>query len=327
MKETLKAMLLSKLKVVMAVLLAVFALGTGGILLVHRTVGAEPPASTAERKTGKPKEEDAIQGNWTVANLEQVNHEPTKDERAAFKEGSLKVVITADKIVYRDKDEATYKLDPSKTPRRIDMTVASDKKSVTVAGIYALDGDELRLCFVGRVSDIEPPASFDIKKAKPGTFPTCWTLRRDDAPRDKGKDVEKKADPKEDAAAKELKAMEGDWDVVGLERDGKKASADDAKGMRWTFKGSTMQPTDPGDKPGAKAEVKIDSSRSPRHLDLVVLEGDLKGKTLQGIYKLEDGKLTVCLRDEQAPEKGRPKDFTAEKGSNQGMITLGKAKK
>jgi uncharacterized protein (TIGR03067 family) len=139
----LKAMLLSKLKVVMAVLLAVFALGTGGILLVHRTVGAEPPASTAERKTGKPKEEDAIQGNWTVANLEQVNHEPTKDERAAFKEGSLKVVITADKIVYRDKDEATYKLDPSKTPRRIDMTVASDKKSVTVAGIYALDGDEL----------------------------------------------------------------------------------------------------------------------------------------------------------------------------------------
>jgi uncharacterized protein (TIGR03067 family) len=115
--------------------------------------------------------------------------------------------------------------------------------------------------------------------------------------------------------------------VVGLERDGRKASADDAKGMRWTFKGSTMQPTDPGDKPGAKAEVKIDPSRSPRHLDLVVLEGDLKGKTLQGIYKLEDGKLTVCLRDEQAPEKGRPKDFTAEKGSDQGMITLGKAKK
>ena len=325
-KGTLNAMLLNKLKIVTAVLLAASALGTGGFLLVHRTDGAEPPAPPAERKADKPKDEDAIQGNWTVANLEQVNHEPTKDERSAFKEGALKVVITADKIVYPDKSEATYKLDPTKKPKRIDITVASDKKTVTVPGIYALDGGELKLCY-GREGDAEPPASFDIKKAKPGTFPSCWTFRRDDAPRGKGQEVEKKAEPKEDAAAKELKVLGGDWDVVVLEQDGRKASADDVKGMRWAFKGATMQRTDPGEKPGDKAEVKLDPSRSPKHIDLVVLGGDLKGKTLQGIYKLEDGKLTVCLRDEKAPEKGRPKDFTADKGSNQAMITLEKVKK
>jgi len=126
--------------------------------------------------------------------------------------------------------------------------------------------------------------------------------------------------------AKERKAMQGDWDVVALEENGRKASADDVKGMRWTFMGSTMQPTDPGEKPGEKAEVKIDPGRSPKHIDLVVPEGALKGKTLQGIYKMEEGKLTVCLRDEKAPEKGRPKEFTAEKGSNQAVITLEKGR-
>jgi len=57
---------------------------------------------------------DAIQGTWKVVHLEQVGHEPTDDERAAFRDGALKLVITADKIVYPDKSEARYKLDPTK---------------------------------------------------------------------------------------------------------------------------------------------------------------------------------------------------------------------
>jgi uncharacterized protein (TIGR03067 family) len=232
----------------------------------------------------------------------------------------LKTVITADRIIYPDKSEGTYKLDPTRTPRRIEVTVTSDQKTVTVPGIYSLDGDELKLCF-GREGDTEPPASFDITTAKRGTFPTCWTYRRDKAPQEKAQGGEKKP---EDAAAKDLKAMEGEWKVVGLEEGGRRASPDDMKGMRWTFQGSTMLPVNPGEKPGDKAEVKLDPGQSPKHIDLVVLEGDNKGKTLEGIYKVEGGKLTICLRD---PGKGRPKEFTADGGEGQGLITLEKVKK
>src|SRR5207245_805554 len=57
-----------------------------------------------------------------------------------------------------------------------------------------------------------------------------------------------------------------------------------------------------------------------------VLEGDLKGTTSPGIYKLEKGRLTICLRDEKNVAKGYPKEFTADKGSGQAMITLEKIK-
>jgi RNA polymerase sigma factor (sigma-70 family) len=139
-----------------------------------------------------------------------------------------------------------------------------------------------------------------------------------------GKEGEKKS---EDAAAKELKAMEGAWDVIGIEEGGRKASADDVKGMRWTFKGSEVEPVNPGEKRGDKFTVKLDPGKTPKHIDVIPLEGDLKGKTLQGIYKLEDGQLTICLRDEKSPEKGRPTEFSGKKGSDQGLITLKKAKK
>lgn len=49
------------------------------------------------------------------------------------------------------------------------------------------------------------------------------------------------------------------------------------------------------------------------------------GKKGQGIYKLEDGKLTVCIRDHKAADKGRPTEFAG--GVTLGMITLERVKK
>jgi uncharacterized protein (TIGR03067 family) len=121
--------------------------------------------------------------------------------------------------------------------------------------------------------------------------------------------------------------MGGEWKVVGLEEGGRKATADDVKGMKWTFEGAEVVPDNPGQEATDRFRVKLDPTKSPKQIDLHVVEGGLKGKTIQGIYKLEDGRPTICLRDEKAPEKGRPKEFSAEKGSDQGIITLEKAKK
>jgi uncharacterized protein (TIGR03067 family) len=146
--------------------------------------------------------------------------------------------------------------------------------------------------------------------------------RAAEPPQDKGQGGEKRPERAEDAAARELRAMQGDWKVVGLETEGRKATAEDVKGMRWTFKGARIVGSDPGQKPKEMGEVKLDPGKNPKQIDLVGLEGDWKGKTLPGIYKLEKGRLTICLRDEKALAKGRPTEFTADAGDDQGIIIL-----
>jgi RNA polymerase sigma factor (sigma-70 family) len=125
----------------------------------------------------------------------------------------------------------------------------------------------------------------------------------------------------EDAQTRILKALQGDWTVVALEDNGRKASEDDMKGMHWKVKGSNVHPSDPGEKADERCTFRIDPEKDPGHFDLT----SLKGQTLQGIYRLQGSWLTICLRGEKHPEKGRPMEFTAEEGSDQAMITVLKA--
>jgi uncharacterized protein (TIGR03067 family) len=119
---------------------------------------------------------------------------------------------------------------------------------------------------------------------------------------------------------REAKALEGEWVVVGLEADGRKAGAAEINGMRWTFRGAEITATDQ-DGTGAKMAFRLDLGKSPREIDLTSLDGGQKGKVAAGIYRVEGGRLQVCLRE----AGGRPKEFVS--GPGQGLITLERAKK
>jgi uncharacterized protein (TIGR03067 family) len=58
--------------------------------------------------------------------------------------------------------------------------------------------------------------------------------------------------------------------------------------------------------------TKIDPTATPATIDITFSAGEGKGATAQGIYKIEDGVLTICR---SAPGKPRPKDFASEPGS------------
>ena len=128
-------------------------------------------------------------------------------------------------------------------------------------------------------------------------------------------------------AKEELKLLEGAWKVVGLEANGKKAPPEALKGMSWSFRDAELSCNDPGNKLEDKATVKLDPSRSPKRIDIVGLTGTGKGKTVAGIYKIDNGQLIVCMRDAEVAKKGRPEKFATAKDSGLGIITLERVKK
>jgi uncharacterized protein (TIGR03067 family) len=91
---------------------------------------------------------DKIKGTWVVVSATQAGEsiEPLKDAKFVFDAG--KMAVTA-----KDKDlnlEATVKLDTTKKPKEIDIVETSGpQKGVRMKGIYSLDGDELKMCFIG----------------------------------------------------------------------------------------------------------------------------------------------------------------------------------
>ena len=171
--------------------MAVGAIKTAGaiVLVIGVAVGAtvlagKGPAgmlATADESSSR-RDAEAIQGVWAVTAIEQVNHQPSDEEKAFLKTGQFTITITADRLTFDpDKSSMNYRLVTSTTPRRMLWTKTDDPASKVVAiAFYALDGDDLKIC-VGRGEpgrELQPPHGFDIKSAPPGTFPTLFVMKR-----------------------------------------------------------------------------------------------------------------------------------------------------
>jgi RNA polymerase sigma factor (sigma-70 family) len=121
----------------------------------------------------------------------------------------------------------------------------------------------------------------------------------------------------EDAARKAAAALEGRWKLVAVELAGQKPGS--------------FQPLDLVLKPDGKAlfcpagmEIEIawtvDPKPSPRRITLV--NGEQKHF---GIYKLDGGRLTICMTKSGTAEKDRPQEFTT-KGTDYQLWVLGPVK-
>src|ERR1700722_18823713 len=99
----------------------------------------------ADNKAVVDKELKKFQGTWTFESVEAGG----KEEPAADFKG-MTVTFEGDKFTVKKGDEviqaATQKLDPSKSPKTIDVTEAVNKGAVML-GIYEISGDTLKVCF------------------------------------------------------------------------------------------------------------------------------------------------------------------------------------
>ena len=118
-------------------------------------------AADAPKEDAK-KEQDKFQGTWKPVTAER-NGENAAPEAME----KLRVLFAGDKLSMRDSDQgprevATFKLDPAAKVKAIDLMLTSGpEKGKTSLGIYAWDGDNMKLCIAKPGSD--RPTEFATK--------------------------------------------------------------------------------------------------------------------------------------------------------------------
>jgi uncharacterized protein (TIGR03067 family) len=98
-------------------------------------------------KTDLEKEARKFQGTWTFESSETGGKQlPAGDLKGLLLtfEGDKHTVKKGDEVI----QVGTQKLDPSQSPKAIDVTMtAGPNKGAVMLGIYEIDGDTLKVCF------------------------------------------------------------------------------------------------------------------------------------------------------------------------------------
>jgi len=132
------------------------------------------------------------------------------------------------------------------------------------------------------------------------------------------------ADPTGDGAAGgERDRLQGTWVLTAGVRDGK--PADGLKGHLLVIEGERFTIRLKG-KVLYGGTVRVYPDRRPPAIDFMHTEGDFKGKTWLGIYRLDGDRLRVC-DNAYAPDGGRPTEFTSPPGSGRVLADFERQKK
>jgi len=115
----------------------------------------------------------------------------------------------------------------------------------------------------------------------------------------------------DEAVKDELKRHQGTWSVTSSIYDGQPASDEVIRSIHRIVTGDHVVWERDG-KRFAGTRIELDPAREPRSIDVIPDGGRNRGERVLGIYKLEGDRLTICMA---APDRPRPKEFRADKGS------------
>jgi len=252
------------------------------------------------------KEYERLAGVWSFALVEvEGKKQPdvpfATNKMILSKDGSY-VVVQGPRVT-----RGTLKLDPARDPKHYDPSITTGRlKGLTVPGIYELNGDTLRLCFPLRSK--ERPAAL---ASKPGSGLMLQVFQRE------------KQDVKEALVEAGRLELTGTWQAVSYSLDGNKAPDEDMKKIKLSIdsEGKTAALRD--GQVFIASTTRIDPARDPMTIDVTFTEGEARGRTALGIYKIEDDVLTICRT---APGKARPTEFSSRPGSGQTLMAYKREK-
>lgn len=121
------------------------------------------------------------------------------------------------------------------------------------------------------------------------------------------------------AAEKEIKVtsrMTGTWSCVAATINGKPLADSTVKKLRLTTT-DTCYKTERAGEVLFDSTYRLDTAKTPMHINMVGTEGDLAGKEAQGIIAMEGDTLKICYT---MPGKPRPDSFASAANSEAYLI-------
>ena len=97
----------------------------------------------------------------------------------------------------------------------------------------------------------------------------------------------------EEALTKARKELAGTWQAVSYALNGAEASEEDMKRIQLVIDADGKTSARRDGKTFIATTIKIDPSKTPRHMDITFTEGEDKGQVSFGIYKIEGDTLTI----------------------------------
>jgi len=242
------------------------------------------------------REAEPLAGKWVMVSLE-INGESVGEDLVS----SASLVVEGNRYTPRYDERVipeTIKVDPAKTPGAIDFTYTDGpRKGEKVKGIYKLEGDRYTMCRPLRAEDPRPTGF--AAPARSGLVLAVWA-RDTPAERARRKAIED-----------DRKRFDGTWVGEFNLRDGVTIPEDEARQARLIVTGDRYT-MDRGNDRTSRGTTRIDPTRTPRTMDVSIIDGPNKGETWLGIYELSAETYRACFATDGKP---RPPAFTSEPGS------------
>jgi uncharacterized protein (TIGR03067 family) len=128
-----------------------------------------------------------------------------------------------------------------------------------------------------------------------------------------------------DKRADDVKNLQGTWQAVYLEANGKKSPDDQVKELQIVVRGDQLFAVRPEGE-GKKVKFTLDAGRTPQTIDLSPIDGSDKAKIAAGIYSLKHGQLKLCINLFGKDTTQRPTAFKTHEGDGVGFAILERAK-
>lgn len=120
-----------------------------------------------------------------------------------------------------------------------------------------------------------------------------------------------------DGPNKDLEKLQGKWIMTALDINGKTTPTDQFEGTTLTIKGDKYI-VKVKDK-SFEMRIQLDSTRTPKTIDMIFTEGPKQDQVHKGIYELEGDTFKICRG--LNPEHERPIDFTTQPGTDLFVVT------
>jgi uncharacterized protein (TIGR03067 family) len=129
----------------------------------------------------------------------------------------------------------------------------------------------------------------------------------------------------QDDGKKELKKLQGTWQVVSAQENGKPVPDEVVQNLKLVVKGKqlTLKGVENLIEKFGKITLTVDPATTPKIIDFKVESGSEKDNKYEGIYELKGGEWKICSATVSGGN--RPGEFEAKEGSNRVLFVLKKA--